>query len=63
MEIVIIVAITLFAYWTIGTIIYWALNENETFAALWCMGLVYWILYVVCAPIRMIRKHLIRKGK
>ena len=63
MDTIIIVTITLFAYWAIGTIIYWAMDENDTFAALWCMGLVYWILYVLFSPVRMIRRYLIKKGK
>jgi hypothetical protein len=62
-DIVIVAAITLFIYWAIGIIVFWATGENETFSALWAMGPLYWILYAVCTPVRMIRKHWIKKGK
>lgn len=62
-NIALVVCATLFAYWAVGMMIYFATKENETFAALWCMGLLYWILYAVCTPVRMIRKHWIKKGK
>lgn len=56
--IIVTIVITLFVYWAVGMIIYWATDENDTFAALWCMGLLYWILYALCTPIRLIRKHM-----
>lgn len=57
MEIIQIIAITLFAYWTIGFIVFYFSRENETFAALWAMGLVYILLYSLCYPIRAMRTY------
>ena len=56
METIQIIAITLFVYWSLGFIIFWATKENETFAALWAMGLVYALAWLLCAPYRIIRK-------
>lgn len=61
-DIVIVAAITLFIYWAIGIIVFWATGEDETFSALWAMGLLYWILYALCTPVRIIRRHLSMKG-
>lgn len=61
-DIIIVAASTLFIYWALGMAIYWVTKENENFAAFWCMGLVYWILYAICTPVRLIRKYCIRKG-
>ena len=62
-----IVVITLFAYWTLGWIIYFLTDQNETFMLYWGAGLWYWILYVIFYPVRLIRagrwKRKGRKGK
>jgi hypothetical protein len=60
-NIVMVAAITLFIYWTLGTALYWATGENDTFAAHWCMGLVYWVLYILFLPVRLVRKHRYRR--
>lgn len=57
-----IVAITLMAYWIVGTVVFFISKQNETVGCLWAMGLVYWILYVLCTPVRIIRRHLSMKG-
>jgi len=46
-----IVLITLMVYWTIGTIVMLITKENETFAALYTMGLVYVLAYIIIRPI------------
>ena len=51
-----IVGITLFSYWIVGCVIFFASDENETFAAVWTMGLVYCILWLFFAPYRIIRR-------
>ena len=52
---IIIVLITLFSYWILGTLIFEFTDEDETFAAYWTMGLVYFILFVLLYPFRLVR--------
>jgi len=52
-----IVALTLTVYWTIGLIIFILSRENETFAACWCAGLVYLLLYILFYPLRSMRAY------
>lgn len=52
MDTIVIVCITLLFYWFLGFILFWITNENETFSALWAMGLVYIVIYCLFYPIR-----------
>lgn len=56
-DIIAVSSITLLVYSVLGTALYLASDENNTFAALWCMGIVYWVLYIIGTPVRWIRKH------
>lgn len=62
METVWIVVIAFFAYWLIGLVVYYLSRENDTFAALWSMGLVFIILYSLCYPVRAMRTYSNSKG-
>ena len=61
-NVIIVAAITLLAYWTLGTVLYWVTGENDSFAAYWCMGAVYWLLYLLLAPWRMIKRFRTKRG-
>lgn len=52
-----IVAITLIAYWIVGTVVFFISKQNETVGCLWAMGLVYLVLYVLFYPIRAIKTY------
>ncbi len=58
-----IITVTLFSYWFIGFVVLAVTNENERFAALWTMGLVYWIFYLLFTPWRIIKKYRIKRGE
>ena len=60
-DILLVAAIMLFVYWTLGTALYWATGENDLFTSHWCMGLVYWVLYILFLPVRLVRKHWCRR--
>ena len=51
------VAITLFSYWVIGFVIYVFTKEDDRIGAIWGMGLLYWLLYVVFYPFRVMRHY------
>ena len=63
MDTIITVAVTLFIYWAVGMGIFFATGENDTFAAFWCMGLLYWIVYVLFTPFRLLKHYFIRRGR
>lgn len=52
-----IVAITLMAYWIVGTVVFFISKQNETVGCLWAMGLVYPVLYALFYPIRAIKTY------
>lgn len=56
-DVMTVAIIALFIYWGLGFAIYLATGENEKFAVYWCVGLVYWLLYILLAPVRFIRKY------
>ena len=62
-DIIIVAASTLFIYWIIGFVIFWITGENENFAVYWCMGLVYWIVWILCTPYRIVRRYLPTRGR
>ena len=45
--------ITLLVYWIVGVAIYEIKRENEDFAVVWGMGLVFPILYILFYPLRV----------
>lgn len=53
----IVVVITLFSYWALGSIVYLLSRENDRVGALWGMGLIYWILYILFYPIRAMNQY------
>lgn len=61
MNLFIIVIITLFSYWALGSIVYLLSKENDRVGALWGMGLVYWILYILFYPIRAMNHYSINE--
>lgn len=56
-NVALVVIITLFAYWTIGMILFILMRQNETFGSIWGMGLMYILAYVLFYPIRAINSY------
>lgn len=46
-----IIFITLMVYWTIGTILMFVTKKDSTVSALYSMGLVYFLTYIIVRPI------------
>ena len=44
---------TLLVYWIVGVAIYEIKRENEDFAVVWGMGIVFPILYILFYPLRV----------
>jgi len=55
MNTLLIIAVTLFSYWALGCIVYLCSKQNDQVGALWGMGLVFWILWILFYPVRVIR--------
>ena len=57
MNTICIVAITLFSYWILSTIVFVLSKQDETVGCALAMGLVYPILYVIFYPIRAMNTY------
>lgn len=62
-NVALVVIITLFAYWTIGMILFILMRQNETFGSIWGMGLMYILAYVLFYPIRAINSYNLMKDQ
>ena len=52
-----IVILVLMIYWIVGTVVFFWSKENDMFAAMWTMGIIYPLLFILMLPVRLYRKH------